>query len=92
MRHMITGLSVVMTIYVVITMVTTVKITTYSRDKNNFKIPYVHLVSFCFNLSWLLGNIMILSYIVILKCHDNRYRREIFSIVISPAQYLSSIL
>ena len=54
MRHMITGLSIVMTIYVAITMVTTVKNKqTHSRDKNNFKIPYVHLVSFCFNLSWL---------------------------------------
>ena len=34
-----------------------------------------------------LGNIMILSYIGILNCHDNRYRREFFSIVISPMQY-----
>ena len=34
-----------------------------------------------------LGNITILSYIVILKCHDNRYRRDFFSIVISPMQY-----
>ena len=34
---------------------------------------------------------MILSYIVILRRHDNRYRIEIFSIVISAAQYLSSI-
>ena len=34
-----------------------------------------------------LGNIMILSIIVILKCHDNRNRREIFNIVISPIQY-----
>ena len=34
-----------------------------------------------------LGNIMILSFIVILKCHDNRNRREIFNIVISPTQY-----
>ena len=33
------------------------------------------------------GNITILSYIVILKCHDNRYRREIFIIVILEAQY-----
>ena len=30
---------------------------------------------------------MILSFIVILKCHDNRNRREIFNIVISPTQY-----
>ena len=34
-----------------------------------------------------LGNIMILSFIVILKCHDNRNRREIFNIVISPTRY-----
>ena len=34
-----------------------------------------------------LGNITILSYIVILECHDNRYQREIFIIVISAAQY-----
>ena len=34
-----------------------------------------------------LGDIMILSFIVILKCHDNRNRREIFNIVISPTQY-----
>ena len=34
-----------------------------------------------------LGNIMILSIIVILKCHDNRNRREIFNIIISPTQY-----
>ena len=33
-----------------------------------------------------LGNIMLLSFIVILKCHDNRNRREIFNIVISPTQ------
>ena len=32
-----------------------------------------------------LGNIMILSIIVILKCHDNR--REILDIVISPTRY-----
>ena len=31
-----------------------------------------------------LGNIMILSFIVILKCHYNQNRREIFNIVISP--------
>ena len=37
-----------------------------------------------------LGNIMILSYIVILKCHDNRYRRDFFSIVILPIQYYHS--
>ena len=30
---------------------------------------------------------MILSFIVILKCHDNRNRREIFNIVISPIRY-----
>ena len=30
---------------------------------------------------------MILSFIVILKCHDNQNRREIFNIVISPTQY-----
>ena len=30
---------------------------------------------------------MILSIIVILKCHDNRNRREIFNIVISPIRY-----
>ena len=34
-----------------------------------------------------LGNTMILSIIVILKCHDNRNRREIFNIIISPTQY-----
>ena len=34
-----------------------------------------------------LGNITILLYIMILKCHDNWYRREIFSIVISAVQY-----
>ena len=34
-----------------------------------------------------LGNIMILAFIVILKCHDNQYQREILSIIISPAQY-----
>ena len=34
-----------------------------------------------------LGDIMILSFIVILKCHDNRNRREIFNIVISPTRY-----
>ena len=36
-----------------------------------------------------LGNIMILSFIMISKCHDNRYRREIFSIVISGSTILS---
>ena len=30
---------------------------------------------------------MILSFIVILKCHDNRNRGEIFNIVISPTRY-----
>ena len=30
---------------------------------------------------------MILSFIVILKCYDNRNRREIFNIVISPIRY-----
>ena len=34
-----------------------------------------------------LGNSMILSFIVILKCHDNQNRREIFNIVISPTRY-----
>ena len=34
-----------------------------------------------------LGDIMILSFIVILKCHDNWNRREIFNIVISPTRY-----
>ena len=34
-----------------------------------------------------LGNIMILSFIMILKCHDNRNRREIFNIVILPIRY-----
>ena len=34
-----------------------------------------------------LGDIMILLFIMILKCHDNRNRREIFNIVISPTQY-----
>ena len=34
-----------------------------------------------------LGNIMILSIIVILKCHDNRNRREILDIVILPTRY-----
>ena len=34
-----------------------------------------------------LGDIMILSFIVILECHDNRNQREIFNIVISPTQY-----
>ena len=29
----------------------------------------------------------IIVYTVILKCHDNRYRRDFFSIVISPMQY-----
>ena len=31
-----------------------------------------------------LGDITILLFMVILKHHDNRYRREIFSIVILP--------
>ena len=30
---------------------------------------------------------MILSFIMILKCHDNQNRREIFNIIISPTQY-----
>ena len=34
-----------------------------------------------------LGDIMILSFIVILKCQDNQNRREIFNIVISPIRY-----
>ena len=39
-----------------------------------------------------LGNITILSYIVILKCHDNRYRRDFFSIVISPYNIIVNIV
>ena len=35
-----------------------------------------------------LGNITILSFIMILKCHDNQYRREFFSIVISGSTIL----
>ena len=34
-----------------------------------------------------LNNIIILSYMVILKCHDNQYQREIFGVVISAPQY-----
>ena len=34
-----------------------------------------------------LGDIMILSFIVILKYHDNRNRGEIFNIVILPTRY-----
>ena len=34
-----------------------------------------------------LGNIMILPFIVILKCHDNQNRRGIFNIVISPTRH-----
>ena len=30
---------------------------------------------------------MILSFIVVLKCHDNRNRKEIFNIVILPTRY-----
>ena len=30
---------------------------------------------------------MILPFIMILKCHDNQNRREIFNIVISPTRY-----
>ena len=41
----------------------------------------------CFLLE--LGNITILSFIMILKCHDNQYRKEIFSIVISGSTILS---
>ena len=41
----------------------------------------------CSTVELELGNIMILSFIVILKCHDNRNRREIFNIVISPTRY-----
>ena len=33
-----------------------------------------------------LGNIWILSFIVILKCHNNRYQRDFFSIIKLPAQ------
>ena len=36
-----------------------------------------------------LGNITILSFIMISKYHDNQYRREIFSIVISDSTILS---
>ena len=39
-----------------------------------------------------LCNIMILSFIMILKCHDNLNRREIFNIVISPTQYYRKYL
>ena len=34
-----------------------------------------------------LGDIMILSFIVILNCHNNRNRGEIFNIIISLTQY-----
>ena len=47
------------------------------------------LVPWAYQLCCLLelGDIIILSFIVILKCHDNRNRREIFNIVISPTRY-----
>ena len=62
------------------------------------QVHYCHIVSYADDSTLLvvlskeardleLGNITILSYIVILKCHDNRYRRNFFSIVISPMQY-----
>ena len=34
-----------------------------------------------------LDNISVLSFIVILKCHDNRYRKDFSVSSISPAQY-----
>ena len=34
-----------------------------------------------------LGNISILSFIVIFKCHDKSISKRFFSIVVSPAQY-----
>ena len=38
-------------------------------------------------LSLELGKIMIISFIMILKCHNNRYWREILGIVILSTQY-----
>ena len=45
---------------------------------------HVQSICNCVKLHVELGNITILSYIVILKCHDNS---DFFGIVISPMQY-----
>ena len=44
-------------------------------------------MSVLFILATELGNITILPFIVILQCHNNRYRRETFSIIISLTWY-----
>ena len=57
--------------------------------------PYVLVPTFSYFELWTitnayrleLGNIMILPFIVILKCHDNQNRREIFNIVLLPTRY-----
>ena len=41
----------------------------------------------CKEERWLEMGEIILSFIVTLKCHDNRYEREIFSIVMSSTRY-----
>ena len=48
---------------------------------------YIHTYIHTYVHTLELGDIMILSFIVILKCHDNRNQREIFNIIISPTRY-----
>ena len=52
-----------------------------------FNMPMQYLPYHAGALLLKLGNITILSLIVILKCHDNRYGRKIISITISSIQY-----
>ena len=57
-----------------------------SDQTNGWQQGYIIKIFLC-ALAVESGNITIFSYIVILKCRDNRYWREMFSIVISAAQY-----
>ena len=54
----------------------------FSRDYIKTEIDYLNVG---------LGNILVLSFIVILKCHDNRYQKDFSVSYISPAQYNRSL-
>ena len=56
-------------------------------DDRNIELTKVFSSEFCAIWYIGLGNISILSFIVIFKCHDKSISKRFFSIVVSPAQY-----
>ena len=61
---------------------------TYETMYVGIYIYYIYIYIAIYTVCYVeLGDIMILSFIVILKCHDNQNQTEIFNIVISPTRY-----